>query len=154
MHPLQRKTILRYSLVALSVLLGAVIRFWNFDSLEVPYVAALQRAAVAANLMPFLTIYSHIGDTIIWIGLALLLFAFYWRRPRKAIKFFLFLCVVAVVTTALRFMFPRVRPYAEFPSQVQNYIPEAIPSYPSGHMTPAAGGFYLLANHSRMLYVL
>ena len=66
MHPLQRKTVLRYSLIALSVLLGAVIRFWNFDSLEVPYVVALQKAAVAANLMPFLQIYSHIGDTIIW----------------------------------------------------------------------------------------
>jgi membrane-associated phospholipid phosphatase len=154
MHRVQRKTIFRYSLIALSVLLGAVIRFWNFDSLEVPYVVALQKAAVAANLMPFFQLYSHLGDTIVWIALALLLFAFYWKRPRKAIKFFLFLCVVAVVTTALRFMFPRVRPYAEFPSQVQNYIPEPIPSYPSGHMTPAAGGFYLLANHSRKLYVL
>jgi membrane-associated phospholipid phosphatase len=151
---LQRKTVLRYSLIALSVVLGAVIRFWNFDSLEVPYVAALQRAALAANLMPFLTIYSHIGDTIIWIGLALLLFAFYWRRPRKAIKFFVFLSVVAFVTTALRFTFPRVRPYAEFPSQVQNFFTEAIPSYPSGHLTPSVGGFYLLADHSRKLYAL
>jgi len=154
MHPLQRKTVFRYSLIALSVILGAVIRFWNFDSYEVPYVVALQRAAIAANLMGFFQLYAHIGDTIVWIALALLLFAFYWKRPRKPIKFFLFLCVVAVVTTTLRFLFPRPRPYAAFPSQVQDFIYEAIPSYPSGHMTPAAGGFYLLANHSRTLYVL
>jgi membrane-associated phospholipid phosphatase len=154
MRQVQRKTILRYSLIAMSVLLGAVIRFWNFDSLEVPYVSALQRAAVAANLMPFFQLYAHIGDSIVWIGLALLLFAFYWRRPRRPVKFFVFLCVVAAVTTALRFLFPRLRPFAGFPSQVQDFIYEAIPSYPSGHMTPTAGGLYLLANHSRKLYVL
>jgi membrane-associated phospholipid phosphatase len=154
MRSVSRKTIFRYSLIALSVVLGAVIRFWNFDSLEVPYVAALQRAALAANLMPFFQLYSHLGDTIVWIALALLLFAFYWKRPRKAIKFFLFLCVVAVVTTVLRYIFPRQRPYVGFPSQVNDYFTEAIPSYPSGHITPAAGGFYLLANHSRKLNVL
>jgi membrane-associated phospholipid phosphatase len=154
MRQLHRKIVFRYSLIGLSVLLGAIIRFWNFDSLEVPYVAALQRAALAANLMPFFQLYSHIGDTIVWVGLALLLFAFYWRRPKKAVKFFLFLCVVAVVTTTLRFLFPRPRPYVGFPSQVQDFIYEPIPSYPSGHMTPTAGGLYLLANHSRKLYVL
>jgi membrane-associated phospholipid phosphatase len=155
MRPFQRKAIPRCSLIALSFLLGVVIRFWNFDSLEISYDAALQRAAVAANLMPFLQLYSHIGDTVVWIGLVLFLFAFYWKRPRKPVKFLLFVTVVAVITIAYRLLFPRVRPYVAFPSQIHGYFTEGtIPSYPSGHIAPSAGGFYLLANHSRRLYVL
>lgn len=155
MHPLRRGTVLRYSLIALSVLLGAVIRFWNFDSYEVQYVAAFQRAALAANLVGFFQLYTHLGDSIAWVGLALLLFAFYYKRPRKAVKFALFLTAVAAVTTTLRFIFPRVRPCQGFPTQVQAYYNcQGVPAYPSGHVAPAAGGLYLLANHSRKLNVL
>jgi undecaprenyl-diphosphatase len=151
---LRRGTILRYSLIALSVLLGAVLYFGNFNSYEVSYVVALQKAAIAANIMWFFQIYTHLGDSIVWIGIGLLLFAFYYKRPRKPLKFALFLTVVAVVVIVLRLIFPRQRPFQAFPSQVQDFSYEGIPSYPSGHIAPAAGGFYLLANHSKKLNVL
>jgi undecaprenyl-diphosphatase len=151
---LRRKTALRFSLIALSVLLGAAIHFGNFNSYEIPYVVAFQQAALAANIMWFFQVYTHLGDSIVWIGLALLLFAFYYKRPRKALKFALFIAAVAVFVTALRLIFPRERPFQAFPSLVQPYAYEGIPSYPSGHIAPTAGGFYLLANHSRQLNVL
>jgi membrane-associated phospholipid phosphatase len=151
---LRRGTILRYSLIALSVLLGAVLYFGNFNSYEVPYVVAIQKAAIAANIMWFFQVYTHLGDSIVWIGVGLLLFAFYYKRPRKAMKFALFLVVVAVIVIALRTIFPRQRPFQAFPSQVQDFSYEGIPSYPSGHIAPTAGGFYLLANHSKKLNVL
>ncbi len=106
MNPLERNTIFRYSLIALSVLLGAVIYFGNFNSYEVPYVVAFQQAALAANIMWFFQLYAHLGDSIVWIGVALLLFGFYYKRPRKALKFALFVTVVAVVVIALRYIFP------------------------------------------------
>lgn len=138
----------------LSVLLGAVLYFGNLNSYEVPYVVALQKAAIAVNIMWFFQLYTHLGDSIVWIGVGLLLFAFYYKRPRKALKFALFLTVVAVVVIVLRYIFPRQRPFQAFPSQVQDFSYEGIPSYPSGHIAPTAGGFYLLANHSKELNVL
>jgi undecaprenyl-diphosphatase len=154
MGPLERNTVLRYFLIALSMLLGAVIYFGKFDSYEVPYVVAFQQAALAVNIMWFFQIYTHLGDSIIWIGVALLLFAFYYKRPKKALKFALFIVVVAVVVIVLRLIFPRQRPFQAFPSLVQDFSYEGIPSYPSGHIAPTAGGFYLLANHSKKLNVL
>jgi membrane-associated phospholipid phosphatase len=150
----QRKSVLRYSLIGLSVLLGVAIRFANFDSFEIQYVAALQKAALQANIMWFFQLYGHLGDSIVWVGIALLLLAFDFRRPRKAIKFASFITVVAVVVIVMRLVFPRLRPPEGFPQLVGNYAPELIPSYPSGHIAPSAGGFYLLANHSRRLYAV
>jgi membrane-associated phospholipid phosphatase len=151
---LQRKTVLRFSLIALSVLLGIVIHFGNFDSYEVQYVVAFQQAALALNIMWFFQLYTHIGDSIVWIGMGLLLFAFYFKRPRKPLKFALFLIVVGAIVMAFRYALPRERPFQAFPSQVQSFAFEGLPSYPSGHISPSAGGSYLLANHSRKLHVL
>ena len=149
--PLQKKTVVRYGLIVLSFLLGAVVHLGYLDSIEVPLVASLQNAALNANLMWFFVAYGHLGDSIIWIGVALLMLAFYFRRERRALKFFSFITVVAALTTILRLVFPRPRPFQAFPSLVQGFIYEGLPSYPSGHVAPAAGGFYLLANHSRLL---
>jgi membrane-associated phospholipid phosphatase len=149
---LQRKALLRYSLIAVSVLLGVAIRFANFDSFELPYVAALQQGALAANMMWFFQIYSHLGDSIVWIGVALLLLAYYHKRPRKALKFAAFVTVVAVIVVVMRLLFPRDRPFVH--PQVQDFAYEGLPSYPSGHIAPTAGGLYLIANHSRNLNLL
>jgi membrane-associated phospholipid phosphatase len=149
---LERRAILRYSLIALSVLLGVVIRFANFDSYEIQYVAALQQAALSANIMWFFQVYSHIGDSVVWIGVALLLFAYYYKVPRKPLKFAAFITVAAVVVIVMRLLFPRDRPYLH--PQVQDFAYEGLPSYPSGHVAPTAGGLYLLASHSRNLNLL
>jgi undecaprenyl-diphosphatase len=154
MRSLSRKTVFRYSLIALSVVLGVAVHFGNWDSYEVKYVVALQQAALTANVMWFFQLYTHIGDSIVWICVGLLMFAFYYRRPRKALKFALFLVVVSIIVMAFRYILPRERPFMAFPSQVGPYAYEALPSYPSGHISPSAGGFYLLANHSRKLNVL
>ena len=34
--------------------------------------------------MWFFQAWTHLGDTIVWIGIGLLLLAFYFRRERKA----------------------------------------------------------------------
>ncbi len=149
-----KKTIFRYGLIGLSILLGIVVRTGYLDSFEVPYMAGLQQAALNAHIMWFFLAFNHLGDSIVWIGFALLFLAFDFRRPRKALKFALFITVVAVVVIIFRLLFPRARPYDKFPSQVQPLAFEGLPSYPSGHVAPAAGGFYLLANHSRSLNVV
>ena len=151
---MQKKAVVRYGLITLSILLGAVVHFGYLDSIEIPFVASLQNAALNANIMWFFQAYAHLGDSIVWIGIALLLLAFYFRRERRALKFASFITVVAVVTVILRLVFPRPRPFQAFPSLVQSYAYEGLPSYPSGHVAPAAGGFYLLANHSRLLNVV
>jgi membrane-associated phospholipid phosphatase len=147
----ENKTIFRYALIGLSILLGVVVRTGYLDSVEVPYIAGLQQAALNANIIWFFLAFNHLGDSIVWIGMALLFLAFDFRRPRKAVKFALFITVMAVVVIVLRLLFPRTRPYDKFPSRVQPLAYEGLPSYPSGHVAPAAGGFYLLANHSRKL---
>jgi membrane-associated phospholipid phosphatase len=148
---MQKNAVIRYGLISLSILLGVVVHFGYLDSIEIPLVASLQNAALNANLMWFFVAYAHLGDSIVWIGVALLMLAFYFRRERRALKFFSFITVVAVVTVIFRLVFPRPRPFQAFPSLVQSYAYEGLPSYPSGHVAPAAGGFYLLANHSRLL---
>ena len=150
---MQQKTVIRYGLICLSILLGAVVHFGYLDSIEIPLVASLQNAALNANLMWFFVAYAHLGDSIVWIGAALLMLAFYFRRERRALKFFSFITVVAVITVVLRLVFPRPRPFQAFPLLVQSFAYEGLPSYPSGHVAPSAGGFYLLANHSRLLNV-
>lgn len=151
----QRKTFLRYTLIGLSALLGAAVHFTNFfDSFEVHYIATLQQAVVSANAIWFFQAYAHLGDSIVWIGLALLFLAYDFRRPRKALKFTLFIIVVAAVVVVYRFIFSRVRPFDEFSGLVQDYAYEGFPSYPSGHIAPAAGGFYLLAGHSTRLNIV
>ena len=151
---MQQKTVIRYGLISLSILLGAVVHFGYLDSIEIPLVASLQNAALNANLMWFFVAYAHLGDSIVWIGVALLMLAFYFRRERRALKFFSFITIVAVVTVILRLVFPRPRPFQAFPLLVQSFAYEGLPSYPSGHVAPSAGGFYLLANHSRLLNVV
>jgi undecaprenyl-diphosphatase len=137
---LQQKTVIRYGLISLSILLGAVVHFGYLDSIEVPLVASLQNAALNANLMWFFVAYAHLGDSIVWIGVALLMLAFYFRRERRALKFFSFITVVAVITVILRLVFPRPRPFQAFPLLVQSFAYEGLPSYPSGHVAPSAGG--------------
>jgi len=148
---LEKKTIFRYALIGLSILLGVVVRTGYLDSVEVPYVAGLQQAALNANIMWFFLAFNHIGDSIVWIGLALLLLAYDFRRPRKALKFALFITAMAIIVIVFRLLFTRSRPFEKFPSLVQPLAFEGLPSYPSGHVAPAAGGFYLLAKHSGRL---
>ncbi len=145
---MENKRIFRYALIGLSILLGIVVRTGYLDSVEVPGVAALQQAALNANIMWFFLAFNHLGDSIVWIGLALLLLAYDFRRPRKALKFALFIVLMAVIVIVFRLLFPRSRPFDKFPSQVQPLAFEGLPSYPSGHVAPAAGGFYLLGKHS------
>jgi len=62
MGPLPRKTVLRFSLIALSVVLGVVVHFGNWDSYEVKYVVALQQAALTGQhhvVLP--AIFAHWG---------------------------------------------------------------------------------------------
>lgn len=151
---MQQKNILRYALIGLSLVLGVVVRTGVLDPIEVPYVVAVQQAAIAANLIWFFQAFNHLGDSIVWIGIALMFLAFDFRRPRRALKFTLFIVVMAVVVIAYRLAFPRQRPFDEFASKVQDFAFEGLPSYPSGHVAPAAGGFYLLANHSKKLNVI
>jgi membrane-associated phospholipid phosphatase len=151
---LKRKALFRYSLIVLSLVLGAAVHFTNLDNYQVPYVAALQQAAVQANVMGFLVLYAHIGDSIVWIGLGLLLLALYSNRPRKALKLAVFLAIVGTIVTVLRLAFPVQRPYVEFPSQVHAFSTESSPSFPSGHVAPSAGGFYLIAGNSRRLQMV
>jgi undecaprenyl-diphosphatase len=148
---LEKKAVFRYGLIALSLLLGAVVHFGYLDSIEIQIMAPLQQAVLNANAMWFFQAYAHLGDSILWICVALLLLAFYFRRERKALKFTMFITVVAALTVILRLVFPRPRPFQAFPSLVQSFAYEGLPSYPSGHVAPAAGGFYLLANHSKLL---
>ncbi len=151
---MERKTVLRYVLIALSLLLGAVVRTGALDPSEASFSIALQQAALGANIMWFFQAFNHLGDSIVWIGVALLFLAFDFRRPRKALKFTSFIAIMAVVVIVYRLIFPRSRPFDEFASKIQDFAFEGLPSYPSGHVAPAAGGFYLLANHSRKLDVL
>jgi undecaprenyl-diphosphatase len=148
------KTVLRCSLIALSIVLGAVAHFTSLVSYEVPYIVVLQHAAVQANVMWFFVLYSHIGDTIVWVGLGLLFLALYSSRPRKALKLLLFLAIISGIVTTLRLVFPVQRPYAEFPSQVQAFSTESAPSYPSGHVAPVAGGLYIIAGNARRLQIV
>ncbi len=150
----QRKTVFRYSLIALSGLLGVIARLGYLDPIEIPYVAALQHAALSAGIMWFFQAFTHLGDSIVWIGYALLWLAFDFRRSRRAAKYAVFITTMAVVVIIFRLLFSRPRPYIEFPAQVQAYAPESLPSYPSGHIAPTAGGFYLIANHSRKLNIV
>ncbi len=136
------------------MLLGAAVHFGNFDAYEIHFVVAVQEAAIQVNIMWFFQLYARLGDSIVWVGVALLLLAFDFRRPRRALKFTLFVTVIAIVVIALRTVFPRQRPFQAYPLLVHTFAYEGIPSYPSGHVAPAAGGFYLLANHSRLLNVL
>src|SRR5438552_9214915 len=116
--PLRKKTLLRYSLIVLSVMLGAVLHFGRFDSYEIPYIVAIQQAALLSNTMWFFQLYAHLGDSIVWVGLTLLLLAFYSKRPKKALKLALFIGVIALVVVMLRLAFPRQRPFDEFPLRV------------------------------------
>jgi membrane-associated phospholipid phosphatase len=148
---LEKKTIFRLVLIGLSILLGLVVRTGVLDPIEVPLDVALQQAALSANIICFFQAFNHLGDSIVWIGVALLFLAHDFRRPRKALKFALFLVVISVVVIIYRLAFPRQRPFDEFAAKVQDFAFEGLPSYPSGHVAPTAGGFYLLANHSRKL---
>ena len=145
---MQRKVIIRYSLIGLSLLLGVAARSGVMDPMEEPYIAALQQAAINANIIWFFQAFNHLGDSIVWIGFALLFLAFDFRRPRRALKFTVFIIVVAMVVIVYRLLFPRLRPFEEFPAKIGDFAFEGLPSYPSGHIAPSAGGFYLLANHS------
>jgi membrane-associated phospholipid phosphatase len=149
-----RKNVIRYSLIAISVVLGAAVHTGNFDFIEVQYQVPIQQAALHAGIMSFFVAYAYIGDSIVWIGLTLLLLAYDFRGPRKALKLALFVTIIAMVVTGLRLAFPRQRPFDKFPQLVQTFAYEGLPSYPSGHVAPAAGGFFLLANHSRLLNVV
>src|ERR1700676_1713091 len=107
LRKLENKTLVRYTLIGLSILLGIVVRFGVLDSVEVPGVVALQQAALKANIMWFFLAWNHLGDSIVWIGLALLLLAYDFRRPRKALKLALFVVLMAVIVIVFRLLFPR-----------------------------------------------
>jgi undecaprenyl-diphosphatase len=130
------------------LLLGVAARSGVMDPMEEPYIAALQQAAINANIIWFFQAFNHLGDSIVWIGFALLFLAFDFRRPRRALKFTVFIIVVAMVVIVYRLLFPRLRPFEAFPSKIIDFAFEGLPSFPSGHIAPSAGGFYLLANHS------
>src|SRR2546425_8566271 len=121
-----RKNVIRYSLIALSAVLGAAVHTGNFDFIEVHYQVPIQQAALHAGIMWFFVVYAYIGDSIVWIGLTLLLLAYESRRPRKALKLALFVTIIAMVVTGLRLGFPRQRPFDKFPQLVQTFAYEGL----------------------------
>ena len=151
---LQRKIVIRYSLFALSLLLGVAIYIGDFYLYEVPYVALFQQAILRAKAMYFFQIITYLGDSLTWVGLTLLLLAINIKNPRQVLKLGLTLAIVWAAVTVLRYTLNYPRPFQRFPTLVTTYTSESAPSYPSGHTATTVGGFYILANHQRLLYVL
>jgi membrane-associated phospholipid phosphatase len=147
---LESKTIVRFGLIGLSIVLGIVVRTGVLDPIEAPYIGALQQAVLSANLMWFFQAFTHLGDSSVDRVRALAPVLRLWKA-RMPLKLILFITVVAGVVVVYRLIFQRLRPFDEFAGKIQDAAFEGLPSCPSGHVAPAACGFYLLANHSARL---
>jgi membrane-associated phospholipid phosphatase len=136
---------------AASLALGVALRLGGFDGVEAQYVSSFQALVNGAHLMPFFQAVTYLGDAYVWLLLAVLLLLAERRRPGRPLKLMAFLVVTTLATVTVKYALMRVRPFEAYPSLVTAFGQEDMPSYPSGHVARAAGGFTVLADGSRLL---
>ena len=154
-NSLKKQYILATVYLAITLVLGLTVTFLPVTQFDYAILIYLQTAVPnSIGILPF-QILTYLGDTYVWIAIAAIYFVYAFVKSQKnltsAVELAVFLLIVSLLTVALKVGFNRARPD---PSKVTVYSAESDPSYPSGHVSRATGGFAILSNKKRVAQAL
>jgi undecaprenyl-diphosphatase len=136
----------------LTMILGLIVAFLPLNDAECRIVLDTQNLAQKTVGIRFFQILTYIGDFYLWLIFAstFLVYAYFRQKKRlpQASEIALFLITTTALTYLTKAIFVRPRPDCSGLTAYSNDVISFF-SYPSGHVSRAAGGFLILSRRSR-----
>jgi len=136
----------------LTLLIGVFIVLLPLNGIECNIVLDVQNFAQKTVGIQFFQIVTYFGDFYLWVafGSVYLLYAYFKSRKYlgSAMEIATFLVITTALTYFTKIVFARTRPSCPGLNVYEQDILSSY-SYPSGHVSRAAGGFLILSRKSR-----
>ena len=136
----------------LTFLIGVFVVLLPLNGIEGTIVLDLQNLAQKTIGIQFFQIVTYFGDFYLWVAFGLVYLFYAYFKSREYFDSAMEIAVFLVITTALTYFTKMVfaRPRPDGPG-LKIYGQDVISSfsYPSGHVSRAAGGFLILSRKSR-----
>ncbi len=136
----------------LTLLIGVFVALIPLNGIECHIVLDVQNFAQKTVGLQFFQIVTYLGDFYLWVVLGSVYLLYSYFKSRKYLGSAVEVAIFLVITTALTYFTKMVfaRPRPDCPG-LNVYGQDIISSfsYPSGHVSRAAGGFLILSRKSR-----
>jgi membrane-associated phospholipid phosphatase len=138
--------------LTITLLIGIFVVLLPLNDPEYNIILNLQNFAQKTIGLQAFQVLTYLGDFYLWVILAAIYLLYAYFRSRKqlgsAIELAIFLAITTALTYFTKMVFARPRPNC---SGISVYSEDLISSfsYPSGHVSRAAGAFLVLSRGSR-----
>jgi membrane-associated phospholipid phosphatase len=149
---LERPYVLMAVCLFITIMIGVFVSFLPLNGIECNIVFNLQNFAQKTIGIQAFQALTYLGDFYLWVAVAsiYLLYAYFHSRKHlaSAIELAVFLTIATALTYSIKMVFARPRPNCP---GISVYDTDFISSssYPSGHVSRAAGAFIILSKGSR-----
>ena len=137
----------------LTGLIGLLVVVLPLNEIECKIVLDTQNLAQKTVGIQFFQVVTYLGDFYLWIVFGLVYFLYSYFKSKKHLRSASEIAAFLVITTALTYFTKMVfaRPRPDCPG-LKTYSEDLISSfsYPSGHVSRAAGGFLILSRKNRI----
>ena len=136
----------------LTLLIGIFIVLLPLNGIECNIALNLQNFAQKTTGLQAFQILTYLGDFYLWVIFASVYMLYAYFKSRKffdsAIELAIFLVLTTALTYFIKMVFARPRPDCSGISVYDDDLVSSF-SYPSGHVSRAAGAFLILSRKSR-----
>lgn len=137
----------------ITIMIGVFVTFLPLNGIECNIVFNLQNFAQKTIGIQVFQVLTYLGDFYLWVVIvsAYLLYAYFKSRKQlgSAIELTVFLVITTALTYSIKTVFARPRPNCSgLTVYDMDYVSSS--SYPSGHVSRAAGAFLILSGGSRI----
>jgi membrane-associated phospholipid phosphatase len=150
--PLKRSHFLTAVCLIVTLVIGVLVAVAGANETECNIVSNLQNLARKTIGLQVFRIVTYLGDFYMWVIFTSIYSIYAYIKSRKhldtAIELAIFLIITTALTYSTKMVFARPRPSC---SGISAYDDDVISSfsYPSGHVSRAAGAFAILSRGSR-----
>jgi hypothetical protein len=153
-YPLKRSHLLTAVCLIVTLVIGVLVAFAGANETECNIVSNLQNLARKTIGLRVFRIVTYLGDFYMWVIFTSIYSIHAYIKSREHLDTAIELAIFLIITTALTYftkmVFARPRPSC---SGISAYDDDVISSfsYPSGHVSRAAGAFAILSRGSRII---
>ena len=151
-YPLKRSHLLTAVCLIVTLVIGVLVAVAGANETECNIVSNLQNLARKTIGLQVFRIVTYLGDFYMWVIFTSIYSIYAYIKSRKHLDTAIELAIFLIITTALiyftKMVFARPRPSCSGISAYDNDVISSF-SYPSGHVSRAAGAFLILSKGSR-----
>jgi membrane-associated phospholipid phosphatase len=150
--PLKRSHFLTAVCLIVTLVIGVLVAVAGANETECNIVSNLQNLARKTIGLQVFRIVTYLGDFYMWVIFTSIYSIYAYIKSRKHLDTAIELAIFLIITTALiyftKMVFARPRPSCPGISAYDDDVISSF-SYPSGHVSRAAGAFAILSRGSR-----